>query len=136
TMQDDGTGTGVFGLQLSLNEPTAGEVRLAVSAAFQRLLKRVISLPTVITVTAPSGGFITDFTPEGLQSFLTSNPDVDTAAKFLERLQADDFKKYWIMMTRTESTQRGDAEKPRFILPHKDASKVFGIELEGADKEQ
>jgi hypothetical protein len=83
--------------------------------------------------------FIADFTPLGIQTFLSNNPDVITAAKFLERLRPEDFKQYWIMMTKTESAQIGDgpgAVHPRFILPHKDATKVFGLEIAGDNKEE
>jgi murein DD-endopeptidase MepM/ murein hydrolase activator NlpD len=50
TMQDDGSGTNTFKLSLVVNEPSSGTMRLAVSAAFRGLLRRVISLPLVIPI--------------------------------------------------------------------------------------
>jgi hypothetical protein len=78
----------------------------------------------------PADDFLTDFTPEGIATFLAKHPDVRSAAKFLERLKAEEFKQYWIMMTRSESVQTGTAKQPRFIVPNKEADKVFGFEID------
>jgi len=49
--------------------------------------------------------------PEDIEQFLKDNPDVDTAAKFLESLPLE-YKQHWIMMTRSESVQTGTATSP------------------------
>ncbi len=71
---------------------------------------------------------IVDFTPEGLRTYLNNNLHVNTPAKFLKALP-DEYKKNWILMTRSESLQTGTAEIPRIILPSADARFVFTIGL-------
>jgi hypothetical protein len=56
TMRDDGTGgdavakDNVFSYRLAVNEPSTGQVRLQVSAAFRGMLKRVLSPPITVAV--------------------------------------------------------------------------------------
>ncbi len=69
---------------------------------------------------------IADFTPEGIQLYLNTNPVVNNAARFLKALPAD-FKQNWIVMTRSESLQTGTAESPRLLLPNSNARYVFSI---------
>ena len=69
---------------------------------------------------------LNSFSPEGIQMFLDNNSEVNSAAKFLERLPLE-YKQHWIMMTYSESAQTGTATSPRFLLPSTDASKVFGF---------
>jgi mono/diheme cytochrome c family protein len=71
---------------------------------------------------------ISDFTPEGIRSYLDSCPHVNTPAKFLKALPQQ-YKWNWILMTRSESLQTGTAEIPRIILPSEDAQFVFTIGL-------
>ncbi|MEO8961799.1 MAG: hypothetical protein ABI325_07955, partial [Ginsengibacter sp.] len=69
---------------------------------------------------------LTDFTPEGIQTYLAANPIVNTAARFVKALPAE-YKLNWILMTRSESLQTGTAESPRLLLPNINASSVFSI---------
>lgn len=71
---------------------------------------------------------ISDFTPEGLRAYLTANPIVNSAARFLAALPAD-FKSNWLLMSRSESLQTGTAEFPRFLLTSDDARQVFTFGL-------
>jgi hypothetical protein len=56
TMRDDGlNGDGVagdktFSLRTTVTEPSVGQIRLQVSAAFRGVLKRVLSVPIVVTI--------------------------------------------------------------------------------------
>jgi mono/diheme cytochrome c family protein len=69
---------------------------------------------------------ITDFTPEGINTYLTNNKHVTTPAQFLAALP-DEFKQNWIMMSRSESLQTGTATSPRILLPSANAQRVFTI---------
>lgn len=69
---------------------------------------------------------LTDFTPAGIDAYLTANPSVDTPAKFIEALP-DDFRQNWLMMVRSESLQTGTATSPRILLPSADSTRVFTI---------
>lgn len=71
---------------------------------------------------------ITDFSPEGLRTYLSANPDVNTAARFMSALP-NDFKQNWILMTRSESLQTGTALFPRILLPSADCRFVFTLGL-------
>jgi Divergent InlB B-repeat domain/Cytochrome C oxidase, cbb3-type, subunit III len=75
---------------------------------------------------APAIPALSDFTPTGIQTFLTANPNVTTAARFLKALPSD-FKQNWILMSRSESLQTGTAESPRLLLPSADARSVFTV---------
>jgi hypothetical protein len=70
----------------------------------------------------------TSFTPEGIRTYLTANPTVNTAARFLKGLPAD-FKQNWLLMSRSESLQTGTAEFPRILLPNANAQLVFSLGL-------
>jgi hypothetical protein len=67
-----------------------------------------------------------NFTPEGIQSYLTANPTVNSAARFVKALP-DDFKQNWLLMSRSESLQTGIAEFPRILLPNANAQLVFSL---------
>jgi hypothetical protein len=69
---------------------------------------------------------ITNFTPEGINTYLTNNPHVTTPARFVAALP-DEFKQNWIMMSRSESLQTGTATSPRILLPSANAQRVFTI---------
>ena len=75
---------------------------------------------------APTHAQITDFTPEGIQAFLAENPQVGTAAEFLQNLPLD-FHYNWVMMTNSESSQTGTATSPRFIMFDLESKRVFGF---------
>src|SRR5262245_30069524 len=71
-----------------------------------------------------------NFNPDCVQKVLDANrADPTSAAKFLAGLP-DEFKRHWIMMTRSEAVgqQQGTAIAPRLILPNQDAKVVFGFE--------
>lgn len=82
-------------------------------------VRAVFDLTTAIPILA-------DFTPAGIQTYLNSNPIVNTTARFLKALPAE-YKQNWIMMTRSESLQTGTAESPRLLLPSANAQFVFSI---------
>lgn len=69
---------------------------------------------------------ITDFTPTGLQTYLTTHTDINTPARFIAALPAA-FKQNWILMSRSESLQTGTARSPRILMPSADARFVFTI---------
>jgi hypothetical protein len=75
---------------------------------------------------------IADFTPAGptgmagIKKYLTDNPNVDTAAKFVAALPAP-FKRSWILMSRSESLQTGTALSPRILLSSENAQAVFTV---------
>lgn len=71
---------------------------------------------------------LTDLTPGGIQAFLTANPAVNTPARFVSALPVE-FKRNWILMTRSESLQTGTAQHPRVLLPSANASGVFTVAL-------
>ena len=66
------------------------------------------------------------FAPEDIREFLKANTTINSAATFLERLPKE-YKQHWIMITRTESVQKGTATEPRLLLPSRDSSTVFGF---------
>ena len=66
------------------------------------------------------------FTPAGIQAYLTANPTVNSAPRFLKALP-DEYKRNWILMSRSESLQTGTAESPRILLPGVDARNVFTV---------
>ena len=74
-----------------------------------RSVRPVFDLTTAIPTLA-------SFTPEGIQTYLTANVTVNTAARFVKALPAE-YKQNWILMSRSESLQTGTAEMPRILLP-------------------
>ena len=73
----------------------------------------------------PIGSFLA---PSDIQAYLTANPSVTSAAQFMRALP-EEFRKGWILMSRSESLQTGTAKFPRILLPSADGSKVFTIGL-------
>jgi len=71
---------------------------------------------------------LSDFTPEGIQLYLNANPAVSTAGRLLRALPAE-FKRGWILMTRSESLQTGTAKFPRILLPSANAQFTFTLGL-------
>ena len=71
---------------------------------------------------------LADFTPEGIQLYLTANPAVNSAGRLLRALPAE-FKQGWILMTRSESLQTGTAKFPRILLPSANAQFTFTLGL-------
>src|SRR5262249_53463243 len=69
-----------------------------------------------------------DFTPEGIRDYLAANPAVNTTARFIKALPIE-YKRNWILMSRSESLQTGIAELLRILLPSADARYVFTIGL-------
>lgn len=66
------------------------------------------------------------FTPEGIQTYLTANPSVTSAARFVKALPSE-YKENWLLMSRSESLQTGTAEFPRILLPSANAQFVFSL---------
>ena len=73
---------------------------------------------------------LTDLTPTGIAAYLASSAaaHVNSPARFIAALPAE-FRKNWIMMSRSESLQTGTAKTPRFLLPSANAQKVFTFGL-------
>ena len=71
---------------------------------------------------------LADFTPEGIQLYLTANPSVSNQARLLRALPAE-FKQGWILMTRSESLQTGTAKFPRILMPNANAQFTFTFGL-------
>jgi hypothetical protein len=71
---------------------------------------------------------LADFTPTGIQTYLTLNPQVNSAARFVKALPAK-YKQNWILMSRSESLQTGIAAMPRILMPSPDAKFVFTVGL-------
>lgn len=69
-----------------------------------------------------------DFTPENIQLYLDMNPGVTTAAQFMRALP-EEYRKGWILMSRSESLQTGTARFPRVMLPSQDSRYVFTVGL-------
>ena len=125
----DFVGPTVVSRQVTLDATNQLVVRLAGQPGTSVTIILYGTAPPAPPPPPPTGGSLTDLTPEGIAAFLANHPDVRSAEKFLERLEAEEFKQYWIMMTRTESVQTGTATQPRFILPNKEADKVFGFAI-------
>ena len=73
---------------------------------------------------------LTDLTPEGINRYLTG-PDganVTSAAAFLKALP-EEYRQGWILMTRSESLQTGNATFPRVLVPGITAQYVFSMGL-------
>ncbi|MEK6279104.1 MAG: hypothetical protein AABN95_02010 [Acidobacteriota bacterium] len=71
---------------------------------------------------------LASFTPEGIQTYLTANTTVNTAARFVKALPAE-YKQNWLLMSRSESLQTGTAEMPRILLPSANAQLTFTLGL-------
>jgi hypothetical protein len=72
---------------------------------------------------------IADFTALGLAAYLTANPIVNTAGRFLKALPTE-FKQNWLLMSRSESLQTGTARTPRVLAPSADTREVFSFGVE------
>lgn len=92
---------------------------------------RIIVVFIFGTAIMPIQAQITDFTPEGIQTYLNENPQITSAEDFLVNLPVE-FVYHWVMMTHSESSQTGTATHPRFILPDAKATVVFGFELDSS----
>lgn len=68
------------------------------------------------------------FLPAAIKQFLFENPGVKTPALFLSALPPE-YRRNWILMSRSESLQTGTAEFPRLLLPSADGKHVFTIGL-------
>jgi len=67
---------------------------------------------------------LTDFTPGGIQAYLAANPAVNSAPRFVRSLPVE-YKRNWVLMSRSESLQTGVAQVPRLLLPSANAQFVF-----------
>ena len=84
-------------------------------------VKAVFATSAAITPLA-----MADLTPAGLTAYLApgAHDNVNSPARFIAALPAE-FRKNWIMMSRSESLQTGTAKTPRFLLPNASAQDVF-----------
>jgi hypothetical protein len=71
---------------------------------------------------------LADFTPEGIANYLTANPNITNAGRFIRGLPAE-YKQGWILMTRSESLQTGTAKFPRILMPNVNAQFTFTLGL-------
>ncbi|WP_315814809.1 InlB B-repeat-containing protein [Paraflavitalea speifideaquila] len=94
---------------------------VTITASSTTSVRAVFDLTTAIPT-------LTNFTPAGIQAYLTANPTVNTPARFVSALPAE-FRQNWILMSRSESLQTGTAEFPRLLLPNANAQIVFTIGL-------
>jgi|GEM_PF-819609 len=69
---------------------------------------------------------LADFRPEGIRDYLSANPSVISPALFISSLP-EEYRRNWILMTRSESLQTGTAESPRVLLPSANAQFVFTV---------
>ncbi len=69
---------------------------------------------------------LSSFTPEGIATYLTANTAVNSAARFIKALPSE-YKRNWILMSRSESLQTGTAQSPRFLFPSANAQFVFTV---------
>ncbi len=92
---------------------------LSMSAA--RSVRAEFSLNTAIPA-------LSSFTAAGIQAYLTANPVVNTPARLIKALPSE-YKRNWILMSRSESLQTGTAEFPRILLPSANAQFVFSVGL-------
>jgi len=69
-----------------------------------------------------------DLTADNIKQYLIDNPSVTTTAQFMRALP-EEFRKGWILMTRSESLQTGTARFPRVMLPSADSRYVFTLGL-------
>jgi hypothetical protein len=97
----------------------SGTTTCTVTMSADRSVRAEFSLATAISL-------ISSFTPEGLATYLTANPTVNTAARFVKALPSE-YKQNWILMSRSESLQTGTAQSPRLLLPSPDARFVFTV---------
>jgi hypothetical protein len=104
---------------------TGAAATCTVSMSVARSVRADFALTTPIPALA-------DFTPGGINTYLTANPVVTTAARFLKALPQD-FKQNWILMGRSESLQTGIADSPRILLPNNNAQRVFTIGMNTHD---
>jgi len=96
-----------------------GALTCVVSMNVARSARPVFNLSPAIPTLA-------SFTAAGIQAYLTANPNVNTAARFIKALP-DEYKRSWILMTRSESLQTGTAQMPRILLPSANAQFVFTV---------
>lgn len=90
-----------------------------ISMSVARSVRPVFDLTPVIPT-------LSSFTPGGIAAYLTANPAVNSAARFIKALPAE-YKQNWILMSRSESLQTGTSEMPRILLPSVNAQSVFTV---------
>jgi Divergent InlB B-repeat domain len=88
-----------------------------------RSVRAEFALATAIPALAMS-----DLTPAGIAAFLTANPTIDSTPRFIKALPVE-FKRNWILMTRSESLQTGTAAMPRILMPSADGQFVLTVGL-------
>lgn len=72
---------------------------------------------------------LTDLTPAGINTYLSGvGSGVNTQAEFIAALPRE-FKRNWILMTRSESLQTGTGNFPRILLLSEDSTKAFTLGL-------
>jgi hypothetical protein len=123
------TGGGLFSAQPQLKLDPESTVFLQVAATFNGTAGQVVSGPVLLS-SLPA--FITKFDPKDIQQFLVDN-NIKTAAKFLEYLEPATFKRDWILMTDSDSTQTSTATSPRVLIQSVASDRVFGFKLDGDD---
>lgn len=100
---------------------SGGSPTCVVSMSIARSVRPVFDLSPAIPT-------MSSFTPEGIKTYLTANPTVNSAARFVKALP-DKYKQNWLLVSRSESLQTGTAEFPRILLSNEDAKSVFSLGL-------
>lgn len=67
-------------------------------------------------------------TRSGIGDYLAAHSAIDTPAEFVAALP-EEYRRNWILMSRSESLQTGTAATPRILLPNTDGSRAFSIGL-------
>jgi hypothetical protein len=118
-------GGGLFSIQVPLTIPLGGSAFLAVVASFPGKTGLVQSASVTISSVKQ---FFAGVNPEGIQQFLTSN-GISSAAQFLQYLDPANFKRDWIFMTASASSQPSTAAQPRVIVQSRASDEVYGFQL-------
>ena len=140
SMRDDGVAPdlkkndGIFTAKVKLTVKSSTPMLLQVSAGFTGKLQRTTCGPAPVS---PVKSYLSDFTLNDIQTFLTdNNATVNSAATLLQTFDPkESFKQDWIMMTDTLSSQNADAARPRLILQNRDSTVMFGVATGGNDKD-
>lgn len=122
----------VFRKDVDLTLAAGAQAFYRVSAGFKGQLKRLSCGQgdhDVMASVSAVKELLSDYSPDGIAKFIERNPQVDSAAEFVRRLGADDFKQNWILMSHTDSVQVGTAKTPRLILRNRSVDTIFGVAL-------
>lgn len=105
--------------------PTTGSATDATCTVTMSAMRSVRANFTLNTPVPP----LTDLTPTGINTYLTTvGRSVNTAAEFVAALPPE-FRRNWILMTRSESLQTGTTDFPRILLLNQNSTAAFTLGL-------